>query len=91
MKALRIKIYGRVQGVFFRSSAKEKAENLGISGWAKNEPDGTVLIVAQGDENNLKELIKWCYNGVEGAWVDKVEIESREADEKFREFKVKYD
>lgn len=89
MKTLKIKIYGRVQGVFFRSSVKEKAESLGIYGWVKNEPDGTVLIIAQCPENNLKELIKWCYNGIGGAQVTKIESESIEPREKFEKFEIK--
>ncbi len=44
MIAFRIKVTGRVQGVFFRASTKEKAEELGINGWVRNEPDGSVLI-----------------------------------------------
>ena len=89
MKTLQIKVYGRVQGVFFRSSVKEKAENLGIYGWVKNEPDGTVSIVIQGPENSLKELIKWCYNGIGGARVTKIESEPIEPREKFEKFEIK--
>jgi len=48
MKRLHLKIFGRVQGVYFRSSAQSKAHELGLSGWAKNLPDGTVETVAEG-------------------------------------------
>lgn len=71
---LNIKIYGQVQGVFFRVSAKEEAEKLGIKGFARNERDGTVYIEAEGDEVNLDKFIKWCHDGPEAAKVDKVEI-----------------
>jgi acylphosphatase len=91
MKTLRIKVYGQVQGVFFRSSTKEKAESLRICGWVRNEPDGTVLIIAQGPENNLKELIRWCYNEVEYAKVAKVDTQWKEVGEEFKGFVIKYD
>ena len=53
-----LKIYGRVQGVFFRDSSRRKAKELGLSGWVRNEPDGTVQIVAEGEEKSLKKLIE---------------------------------
>lgn len=71
---LNIKIYGQVQGVFFRVSAKDEAEKLGIKGFARNEPDGTVYIEAEGDKTSLDKFIKWCHDGPEVAQVDKVEI-----------------
>lgn len=77
MKHLNIKICGKVQGVFFRVTAKEKAEQLGISGFARNESDGSVYIEAEGDKVNLDKFIKWCHDGPEAAKVDKVEITER--------------
>ena len=63
MKHVNIKIYGKVQGVFFRDSSQRKAKELNLSGWVRNELDGTVQIVAEGEEKNLKELIEWCRAG----------------------------
>lgn len=57
MKAIIIKIYGKVQGVGFRCSAGQEAKRLGIKGSAHNEPGGSVRIEAEGDEGSLKELI----------------------------------
>ena len=73
-KQIVLKIYGKVQGVFFRDSSKKKARELNLSGWVRNESDGTVVIVAEGEEKNLKELIEWCKNGPNHARVDKVEV-----------------
>ncbi|MEK7616702.1 MAG: acylphosphatase [Patescibacteria group bacterium] len=73
-KHLNIKIHGQVQGVFFRVSAKEEAEKLGISGFVRNERDGTVYIEVEGEEENLNKFVKWCHNGPEHAQVDKVEV-----------------
>ncbi|MCX6765750.1 MAG: acylphosphatase [Candidatus Moranbacteria bacterium] len=72
---LRIKIYGRVQGVFFRHSAREKAEELGISGFARNEPDGTVYIEAEGGKVKLEKFLEWCRKGPPLARVEKVDFE----------------
>lgn len=78
MKHLNIRIHGRVQGVFFRQSAKETAKRLGVDGFARNEPDGTVYIEAEGDEEALERFRNWCEQGPEFANVERVESESGE-------------
>jgi acylphosphatase len=85
-----LKIYGRVQGIFFRDSTQRKARELGLTGWVRNEPDGTVKIVAEGEEGDLKKLIKWCYNGPRLARVEKVDIEWAEATGEFERFEIIY-
>lgn len=74
-KRIILKIYGRVQGVFFRDSSRRKAKELNLSGWARNELDGTVQIVAEGEEGELRELIKWCRNGLHHGKVEEMNIE----------------
>lgn len=75
MKYLKkIKISGKVQGVFFRASAKKKAEELGIHGIVKNESDGTVFAEAEGETEALDDFISWCHQGPPGARVDTVEV-----------------
>lgn len=74
IKHLNIKIYGLVQGVFFRANAKEEADKLGITGFAKNMPDGLVYIEAEGEKKNLDQFIKWCNKGPSMAQVEKVII-----------------
>jgi len=71
--ALSIHITGSVQGVFFRVHTKEKAEELGITGWVKNAPDGFVEIHAEGTAKALKELEAWCQHGPSTSRVDCVE------------------
>ena len=73
-KHLNIKIYGQVQAVFFRVSAKEKAEKLGITCSARNESDGSVYIEVEGEEGSLEEFVKWCHIGPPLAKVEKVEV-----------------
>ncbi|HET9429840.1 MAG TPA: acylphosphatase [Chitinophagaceae bacterium] len=70
-----IKVKGRVQGVFYRQSAREKAEELGLTGVVKNEDDNGVGIIASGSKEQLDQLVKWCWQGPPRAEVDQVEIE----------------
>ncbi len=71
---LNIKVYGQVQGVFFRYYTKEKAESLSLSGFVKNMPGGTVYLETEGEEESLKKLIEWCRKGPELAEVEKIEV-----------------
>ena len=71
----RINIYGRVQGVWFRVSAKKKADELGLSGSVKNQPDGSVRIEVTGQFLPVQEFVKWCHIGPELARVENVEVE----------------
>jgi len=71
----RLKIHGKVQGVFFRQSTREKARELGLCGWVRNMPDGTVEALAAGPEGVVNELIDWCGRGPAYARVDKVDVQ----------------
>jgi len=88
MKRIEIVIIGQVQGVFFRHGAKQKAEELGLIGWARNESDDSVRIVAEGPEEQLQKLIEWCKKGTEWARVDKVNVEWEEATGESDAFKI---
>ena len=66
-KRIQIKIYGRVQGVWFRKCAQTKAYELGINGWVKNEKGGTLKIEAEGNEAGLKKFVDECHEGPEKA------------------------
>jgi acylphosphatase len=70
-KHFTIKISGLVQGVFFRASTKENADRLGINGFVRNEPDTSVYIEAEGEEEALNEFIKWCHHGPPRADVER--------------------
>ena len=72
MKHVNIKIYGLVQGIFFRATAKQEADKLNITGFAKNKEDGSVYIKAEGEKENLDKFIKWCKIGPTLAKVEKV-------------------
>lgn len=83
-----LRIFGRVQGVFFRGTAKAEADKLGLVGWARNIDDGSVEILAVGDKAKLEEFIKWCIDGPEMAKVDKVEEDWTQGQEDFGSFEV---
>jgi len=73
-KHFSISIGGKVQGVFFRASAREKAEELDVKGFVRNEPNGNVYIEAEADENTLQQFIEWCRQGPPRARVEKVDV-----------------
>jgi len=63
IKAIQIKVYGRVQGVYFRANTCQKAIELGLAGSVQNQHDGSVLIIAEGNNDSLQQLINWCHKG----------------------------
>lgn len=89
-KQIILKIYGRVQMVMYRDSARRQARKLGLIGWIMNDSDGAVKLIAEGEEENLKQFIDWCYNGPILAKVDKIDIKWQEATSQFKEFEIKY-
>ncbi len=90
MKRLELKIYGRVQGVFFRTSAAAQAQSLNLNGWVGNRPDEGVEIIVEGEEGVLKKFLDWCKIGSELAKVERVEVKWDEATNEFKDFKIKY-
>jgi acylphosphatase len=85
-----INIRGRVQGVGYRYFAVQKAKEMGISGWVKNLVDGSVLIVAQGIEAEIKTFIDYLYIGPTRSRVDKISTCVMQISTVFDSFSVKY-
>ena len=83
-------ISGRVQGVFYRASTKDKAEQLGLKGWVRNTSDGEVEAVLEGEEIIVKEMIAWCKNGPKFADVSNVKVEYKKFLNEFKEFIITY-
>jgi len=77
-KCIKVWISGRVQGVGFRWATRQQANNLGITGYAKNLSDGRVEVLACGDEGDLDSLIEWLNHGPEYARVTGLHIETVE-------------
>lgn len=63
MEHKEIRVKGRVQGVYYRVSAKQMAMNLGIKGYVKNEPDGSVRLAIEGESTAVAQMINWCKKG----------------------------
>lgn len=85
-----VRVYGRVQGVFFRANTRERARELGLTGYVRNMPDGSVEAVIEGEKDRVDELISWMHIGPPLARVDRVEVEYQEYRGEFRDFTVRY-
>ena len=83
-------ISGMVQGVWFRASTKNKAEQLGLKGWVKNTYDGNVEAVFEGEEKHVDDMINWCYHGPPSAEVRNVEVKKLPVSNSFDDFSIKY-
>lgn len=70
--------HGRVQGVFFRDSTRQRAQAAGVAGWVANLPDGTVEAVFEGEPDAIETLVAWMGEGPRGAEVERVEINEEE-------------
>jgi acylphosphatase len=71
-------VNGRVQGVFFRDTARRRAEAAGVAGWVRNRPDGAVEAVFEGDPAAVEELVEFCRRGPSRAEVTSVEVVTEE-------------
>jgi len=75
---VRVQVYGRVQGVWYRGSTRERALALGLSGWVRNMMDGSVQLEAQGPPDAVDRLVEWCRTGPATARVDSIEVDRLE-------------
>jgi acylphosphatase len=74
VKAVRVKVTGRVQGVSFRWYAVQEAERLGVAGWVSNEADGSVAAFVEGDDDAVDAMVAWCHQGPSYARVRHVAV-----------------
>jgi acylphosphatase len=72
-------VSGKVQGVYYRDSARQKALQLGVTGFVKNLPDGSVMLIATGTKEQLNSLVEWCRQGPPSARVTGVKVMEEEA------------
>lgn len=86
MKRIVIRVYGLVQGVFFRYTTRKYARKLDITGIVKNMPDGSVYIEAEGSENKLNDLLDFSQKGPKHARVERVEHEFSKPKNEFTNF-----
>jgi acylphosphatase len=74
----RVRVRGRVQGVFFRTTARDRARMLGLRGWVSNQPDGSVEAVFEGDRERVQSMVEWMRRGPSGAAVEDVAVTREE-------------
>jgi len=83
-------IHGLVQGVWFRASTKDEADRIGVTGWVRNLPDGSVEAVFEGEKKKVEEIVGWCHRGPSGANVNHVEIDWDQFKKEFGHFTIRY-
>ena len=88
-RRVHLRIRGRVQGVWFRESARQQAERLGVSGWIRNIPSGEVEAVAEGPASAVEAFVRWCHRGPPAAHVTAVEREDAPSTGEFTFFDVR--
>ncbi len=80
MSGVRVRVRGRVQGVFFRNWTMDRARALGVRGWVRNRRDGTVELAAFGEEEAVEALVAACRSGPPAAKVERIEVEREEGE-----------
>ena len=83
-------VSGRVQGVFFRAEAQEKAKELGVFGWVKNLSEGRVEAVFEGERDKVEEMVKWAKKGPPGAIVNDLNVVWEEYQAEFNNFEIRH-
>ncbi len=89
-KAFRLNIHGRVQGVGFRYSTLREAQRYGLTGWVRNEADGTVSVYCAGPEDRLNRFVSWCRRGPSMAHVTDVELQELPYRGRYSQFSVAF-
>jgi len=87
-KRVQLIVRGRVTGVFFRAAAQREAKRLGVTGWVKNRNDGSVELLAEGEEDAIKEIIGWAHHGPSAARVEHVDVRWRGYTGEFFDFQI---
>lgn len=74
MTAKHVIVHGRVQGVFYRASARRRADDLGVAGWVRNRDDGTVEMLVEGEPDAVDRMVSWAGDGPAQADVSGVDV-----------------
>jgi acylphosphatase len=87
---VRLRITGRVQGVWYRGATEAEARRLGVAGWVRNLPDGSVEAVIEGEPATVRALVAWCRTGPPGARVQDVSEQPEPADDELIGFRIRH-
>jgi acylphosphatase len=77
----RVIVHGRVQGVFFRDTTRRRAQSRGVAGWVRNNPDGSVEAVFEGQDDAVDSMVRWSHEGPRGAVVERVDVVEEEPEQ----------
>lgn len=86
----RVVISGRVQGVFFRAETQRAAERIGVHGWVRNQPDGTVAAVFEGSQQSVDQAVEWCWQGSPMSEVTDVAVHWETPSGQYNTFDITY-
>ena len=86
----KIRVNGKVQGVWFRAFTRDRATELGLTGWVQNETDGTVYLEVEGNKQKLELLMNELRSGPGRSFVDDVEVDWTPAEDQWKEFTIRY-
>ena len=89
VRAVHMTVAGRVQGVYYRMSAREEALRLGLSGWVRNTPEGNVESHAQGADDAVDQFVSWCRQGPPAARVTHLTLNDAPVDPALKHFSVR--
>jgi acylphosphatase len=90
IRAVRVLVRGRVQGVSYRASLRREAAVLGLAGWVRNRPDGSVEFLLQGDSDLVQRVLDWARNGPALAKVTSLDAVDTTADPRLTGFEISY-
>lgn len=89
-KRAHVFVSGKVQGVYYRATTREEAQERGVEGWVKNLEDGRVEAVFEGESDDVEDMVEWCHEGSSAARVDDIEVQWEDATGKFDGFGIRY-
>jgi acylphosphatase len=90
MERAHVFVSGKVQGVYYRATTRDKARERGVTGWVRNLNDGRVEAVFEGESDDVQEMVEWCHEGSSAARVEDVEVEWEDATGEFGGFDIRY-
>ncbi len=88
IKCVQIMVRGRVTGVFFRAATQREAKRLGVTGWVRNRNDASIEILAEGEEDSIKEIVSWAHHGPTAARVENVDVRYRSYTGEYSDFRI---
>jgi acylphosphatase len=81
-------VTGRVQGVFFRAETQRAAKRIGVQGWVRNKPDGTVEAIFEGPRDLVNQAVDWCWKGSPMSQVTDVKVQWGQHTREFQTFSI---